>query len=81
MAATRVDERWAQIELMAEAQSDDESEVSYHIGVRDGFAEAVQLIDMLTGGDGEYRFSTDSSRNCSDPFEMVGRMLARVHAS
>ena len=70
-------QRWIAIAERANLETDDETEDSAFIGVRDGFEEAVQLIDTLTGGDGEYRFSTDPARNCPTPVEMIDCILAR----
>lgn len=70
--------RWLEIAAKAEKHTGDEGEDGHAIGVRDGFEEAVQLIDMLTGGDGEYRFSTDPERNCPTPIEMIANIVART---
>jgi hypothetical protein len=56
------------------------------IGERDGYEKAVQDIDELTGGDGEYRFCTngDPERHCPGPDEMKQRIAGRfeeLHAS
>ena len=65
----------------ADQDTGDDEEDSYHIGVRDGFCEAVQLLDCLTGGDGEYRYCTDHNpeRHCPGPEEMIVRLLLRLH--
>lgn len=52
----------------------------YDIGKRDGFEEAVQAIDTLTGGDGEYRASSDPERHTPDPKTMIRRIVARFDA-
>ncbi|QVJ07685.1 hypothetical protein L7H23_01325 [Sphingopyxis sp. BSN-002] len=72
---------WRRIDRNAETRTDDEAQDSFHIGVRDGFSEAVQLIDVLTGGDGEYRFCTDGDpeRHCPTPAEMIARIVERVN--
>jgi hypothetical protein len=57
---------------------DAENEI-YEIGVRDGHARAVQEIDELTGGDGEYRYCTDHDpdRHTPGPAEMIQRIVDR----
>lgn len=72
---------WLDIERKAEKRTDDEAEDAFHIGVQDGFSQAVQLIDVLTGGDGEYRFCTYgySERHCPTPAEMIARIVERVN--
>jgi len=62
-------------ERIAELERDDEE--SYKVGVRDGYEEAVQDIDLMTGGDGEYRWSTEPERNTSDAPAMVANIEAR----
>lgn len=47
------------------------------IGERDGYERAVQDIDLLTGGDGEYRVSTQAARSCPDVATMKTRIAAR----
>ncbi|BCH56035.1 hypothetical protein RvVAR031_36450 [Agrobacterium vitis] len=63
----------------AQQYSDDET---YEIGKRDGYEEAVQEIDQLTGGDGEYRFCTDHDpdRHTPGPAEMMKRIAERFEA-
>lgn len=59
------------------AEADDET---YEIGKRDGYSEAVQQIDQLTGGDGEYRYclgDESSVRHTPDPATMVQRIADR----
>ena len=58
------------------ANADDEA---YEIGKRDGYSEAVQQIDRLTGGDGEYRYCTDHDRDrhTPGPVEMIQRIVDR----
>lgn len=60
-------------------RKDDET---YAIGKRDGYGEAVQEIDALTGGDGEYCFCTDqySENHCPDPKSMVNRIFERFQS-
>jgi len=57
--------------------SDDDE--TYEIGKRDGYSEAVQQIDQLTGGDGEYRYCTDRDpdRHTPGPAEMIQRIVDR----
>lgn len=79
-----VSNRWAELEIKADFETaDDPEEQSFDIGMRDGFSEAIQLMDMLTGGDGEYRYCTngDPERHCPTPAEMADRILARFAQS
>ncbi len=48
-------------------------------GERDGYEKAVQEIDRLTGGDGEYRYclGRSSGRHCPDAEAMKARIIAR----
>lgn len=53
---------------------------AYEIGLRDGYSKAVQDIDQLTGGDGEYCYcmnARDSERHCPDPEAMKRRIVER----
>ncbi|NTA27422.1 hypothetical protein [Allorhizobium ampelinum] len=61
-----------------DARSDDDEE-TYQIGVREGYERAVQEIDRLTGGDGEYRYCTDHDpdRHTPGPAEMIQRIVDR----
>lgn len=68
--------RWQEIEARTKLDIDDE-DTAYHIGVQDGFSEAVQLLDLMTGGDGEYFASTIPGRGCPSPIEMGARIVAR----
>ena len=57
-------------------QSDDEA---YDLGKRDGYEKAVQDIDMLTGGDGEYCYSTiEGERHCPNVDTMKARIARRL---
>ena len=57
-------------------QSDDEA---YDLGKRDGYEKAVQDIDMLTGGDGEYCYSTiEGERHCPNVDTMKARIAHRL---
>lgn len=51
----------------------------YELGVVDGYAKAMQEIDVRTGGDGEYRFCLGgpSDRHCPDAEAMRDRITAR----
>ncbi len=51
----------------------------YELGKRDGYSEAVQQIDQLTGGDGEYRYCSDHDpeRHTPGPAEMIQRIVDR----
>lgn len=57
-----------------------EGDEAYEIGKEDGYSEAVQQIDQLTGGDGEYRYCLGmeySERHCPDPETMIRRIVER----
>lgn len=73
-------DRYDEIERLAESECEDEGEDSFNIGVRDGFSEAVALIDRLTGGDGEYRYCTnhEPDRHCPDPAAMIAKIVSRL---
>ena len=63
-------------ELRQPTQSDDEA---YDLGKRDGYEKAVQDIDMLTGGDGEYCYSTiEGERHCPNVDTMKARIARRL---
>jgi hypothetical protein len=64
-----------------ELKGDDEQ--SYQIGKQEGYESAVQEIDVLTGGDGEYRFCTnrDPERHTPDPAAMKARIIERFAAT
>lgn len=63
----------------ADADLKADEDAAYEIGKRDGYSEAVQQIDQLTGGDGEYRYCTDHDpdRHTPGPAEMVQRIVDR----
>ena len=62
--------------LRQPTQSDDEA---YDLGKRDGYEKAVQDIDMLTGGDGEYCYSTiEGERHCPNVDTMKARIARRL---
>ncbi len=73
--------RWAELADRANREVDDEDD-AFAIGRRDGFEEAVQMLDWLTGGDGEYRYCTDHDpeRHCPDPAFMMMRIVDRFEA-
>ena len=51
----------------------------YELGVVDGYAKAMQEVDVRTGGGGEYRFAMGgpSDRHCPDAEAMRDRIAAR----
>lgn len=55
---------------------------AYELGKRDGYEEAVADIDVLTGGDGEYRFCTDHDpeRHVPDVATMKAKIAERFAA-
>ncbi len=55
---------------------DDDDEGVYQIGKRDGYMDAVQDIDIATGGDGEYKGSTLPGGTVDVP-AMLGRVIER----
>ncbi len=59
-----------------DTQDDDET---YEIGKREGYEQAVQDIDLMTGGDGEYRYCTDHDpeRHTPDAATMKRRIAER----
>lgn len=77
-----VEARWRELDRFAETRHPDSEEQAFHIGARDGFEEAVQLIDTLTGGDGEYRLviNDDPERHCPDPARMIRNIVERSTA-
>ena len=73
--------RWVDIDRRADQDTGDEAEDSYYIGRRDGYQFAIQTLDILTGGDGEYRYCTDHrdwpNTHCPDAGSMQLRILER----
>ena len=57
-----------------------QDEDTYKMGIRDGYEEATQDIDLLTGGDGEYFASTLPSRGCEDAGAMKRGIEVRFAA-
>lgn len=68
--------------LNARQSGDDEEEKAYRIGKDEGYQDAVQEIDIATGGDGEFRFCLGgaSERHCPDAETMKARILDRFAA-
>lgn len=52
--------------------------VAYDLGFRDGYEEAVQEIDVETGGDGEFKGSTIPGAAVGVP-EMKARIVDRLN--
>ena len=63
-------------EIRGAVKTDDET---YELGKRDGYDNAVQVIDTLTGGAGEYRYCTDHDpdRHTPDAATMIKRIVDR----
>ncbi len=57
-----------------------DEDVSYDLGFRDGYEEAVQEIDVATGGDGEFLGSTIPGRTVDVP-TMRDRIVERLTKS
>ena len=55
---------------------EDSADEAYLLGVRDGYENAVQDIDIMLGGDGEY-FASTCGDDCADPAAMKARILER----
>lgn len=53
-----------------------EEDDAYEIGKRDGYEEAIQTLDLATGGDGEFRGSTIPGQTVDVP-AMQSRVLDR----
>lgn len=66
------------VEHMWPARDSEEDEI-YEIGKRDGYEEAVQDIDLATGGDGEFRGSAIPGRTVDVP-TMKQRIIDRFNA-
>lgn len=64
-------------------QEPDDDDETYEIGKRDGYELAVQEIDQLTGGDGEYRYvmGVASDRHCPDAATMKARIVERFEVA
>ncbi|MCI0999175.1 hypothetical protein HWD97_03665 [Ochrobactrum sp. C6C9] len=77
LTCAKVDTRSQAEELLAAERA--ESDEAYELGKRDGYSEAVQEIDLKTGGDGEYRYCTDHDpdRHTPDPASMIQRIVER----
>lgn len=59
--------------------SDDEDETFYEIGKRDGYEDAIQDLDLATGGDGEFKGSTIPGGTVDVP-AMKARIIERLAA-
>lgn len=70
------------IEPVAASPGVGDGDEAYELGKRDGYEEAVQEIDVATGGDGEYRYCTDHDpeRHCPDAATMKARIIERFDA-
>jgi hypothetical protein len=64
----------------AEADRAADEQETYDIGHRDGYESAVQDVDLMTGGDGEYYASTIPGHGCPDPAAMKARIDERFKA-
>ena len=80
LPVTTIDALWSEMSTRANRETDDEADDAHAVGFRDGFEIAVQKLDELTGGDGEYRFSTDPERNCPTPVEMIANIVERFQS-
>lgn len=81
LPVTAIASLWTEMSARANQETDDEADDAHAVGFRDGFEIAVQKLDELTGGDGEYRFSTDPERNCPTPVEMIANIVERFRIS
>lgn len=61
------------------SQSEKDDDETYEIGKRDGYEEAIQKLDVLTGGDGEFRGSTFPGETVDVPV-MEDRIVARLNS-
>lgn len=70
----------AAIERAEKAEADHEK--TFVLGQEDGYADAVQWIDVHTGGDGEYVYCTDldPERHTPDAATMQQRIVDRFDA-
>lgn len=65
---------------MTTTYSQQEFDEAYEIGKREGYEQAVQEIDMQTGGDGVYRAclgGADPERHTPDAPAMIQRIVDR----
>lgn len=78
-------DRDAAIRLLAQTfarhrhQAEREEEEAYKIGIGEGRQEMVREIDLATGGDGEFRWSTEPDRHCPCEEAMKARVIERFH--
>lgn len=72
---------WTRIQLQRAITSlalrSGEGDEAYEIGKRDGYEEAVQELDVATGGDGEFKGSTIPGATVDVP-TMKARIIARL---
>ena len=55
----------------------------YEMGIRDGYAKAIQELDIATGGNGEYCYVIGfdgEGRHCPDERAMKQRIIERFEA-
>lgn len=60
-----------------------EADDLFEIGKRDGYEDAMQELDIATGGDGEYRYvmgDSASDRHCPTAAHMKQRIIDRFEA-
>lgn len=67
--------------VMVMTEADKAEDEAYQIGYRDGYEEAVAVIDRSTGGDGEYYASTIPGEGCPDPTSMISNIVERFTTS
>jgi hypothetical protein len=66
----------------AENMKFDAEDEAYEIGKRDGYEDAIQDLDIATGGDGEFVYvlgDHSDPRHCPDVEAMKRRILARFN--
>lgn len=61
-------------------KANEELRAEVELAKQEGVTETLQQIDCLTGGDGEYRLSTEADRNCPDEDAMRAKIVARFTA-
>lgn len=65
-------------EALLDAQA--ESELAQVLARDEGQSETLAMIDRMTGGDGEYRVSTDPERHCPEECAMITKIVGRFDA-
>jgi len=76
--ARALEDEWHALSARADQDTGNESEDMAALGLRDGYEQAVQTLDVLTGGDGEFRYCTvPDDRHCPDPPAMIRRIVER----